>query len=151
MAVHGGEGVLRARAAADLVELQLRAGGAEHRVRRAGRPGRGGEEPRAGVPDGALVLDQQRARRLRLRPGVRRHHPRHQRRARVRRQEPHRRQQPRRLLPAVLPAVRRRPRQQPHLLITGIDICYVCDFVRIIIVISNQIKSYCITSTLFAA
>uniref|UniRef100_A0A8R7QSD8 chitinase n=1 Tax=Triticum urartu TaxID=4572 RepID=A0A8R7QSD8_TRIUA len=117
VAVRRREGLLRPRVAADLVELQLRGGGAEPRLRRAQRPGRGGAEPRPGVPSGALVLDEQRARHHRLRPGVRRHHQGHQRRARVQRQEPQRRQRPRRLLQAVLPAVRRRPGDQPHLLI----------------------------------
>jgi hypothetical protein len=120
-----GEGLLRARAAADLVELQLRPGRAEHRARRAGRPRRGGAQRRGGVPVRALVLDEQRARGDHVRAGLRQHRPEHQRRARVRRQEPHRRQQPRRVLRAVLPAARRRPGQRPHLLSSTLSLSAV--------------------------
>ena len=114
MAVRGGEEVLRARPAADLVELQLRAGGEEHRLRRAREPGQGCSGPRDRVQDGALVLDEQRA--WGDLPGVRRHHQGHQRRPRVQREEPRPDERARALLQAVLPAARRRPREQPHLL-----------------------------------
>ena len=114
MAVRGGEEVLRARPAADLVELQLRAGGEEHRLRRAREPGQGRAGPRDLVQDGALVLDEQRARGDL--PGVRRHHQGHQRRPRVQREEPRPDERARALLQAVLPAARRRPGEQSHLL-----------------------------------
>ena len=114
MAVRGGEEVLRARPAADLVELQLRAGGEEHRLRRAREPGQGRAGPRDRVQDGALVLDEQRARGDAA--GVRRDDQGHQRRPRVQRQEPRQDEREGGLLQAVLPAARRRPREQPHLL-----------------------------------
>jgi len=59
--VRPGEEVLRAWPAADLVELQLWSGGAEHRLRLAGEPGQGGAGPRDFVQDRALALDEQRA------------------------------------------------------------------------------------------
>jgi hypothetical protein len=116
VAVRAGEAVLRARPAADLVELQLRPGGAEHRLRRAGGPGQGGAGPRDLVRDGALALDEQRA------PGgaagVRRHHQGPPRRPRVQRQQPRHGERAGGLLQGVLQAVRRRPGEQPHLLET---------------------------------
>ena len=114
MAVRGGEEVLRARPAADLVELQLRARRAGQRLRRAAGPGRGGAGRRGRVQDGALVLDEQRARGDAA--GVRRHHQGHQWRPRVQREEPRPDERARALLQAVLPAAWHRPREQPHLL-----------------------------------
>jgi hypothetical protein len=111
VAVRVGQEVLRARAAADLVELQLRAGGEEHRLRRAGRPGQGGAGPRGLLQDGALVLDDERAQGHAA--GVRRHH---QRRTRVQREEHRRDGGPGAPVQNVLPAARRRPGGQPHLL-----------------------------------
>ena len=114
MAVCRGSEVLRARPAANLVELQLRACREGHRLRRASEPGQGGAGRRGRVQDGALVLDQQRARGDVA--GVRRHHQGHQRRPRVQRQEYCPDERAGGLLQAVLPAARRRPRTQPHLL-----------------------------------
>ena len=114
MAVRGGEEVLRARPAADLVELQLRAGGEEHRLRRAREPGQGRAGPRDRVQDGALVLDEQRARGDAA--GVRRDDQGHQWRPRVQRAEPSADEREGGVLQAVLPAARRRPGEQSHLL-----------------------------------
>jgi hypothetical protein len=117
VAVRPGEEILRARPAAAVVELQLRAGGEAHRRRPAGGPGPGGEGPRGLVQGGALVLDEQRAPGRAA--GVRRHRQGHRRRPRVRRGEPRPGERAGGLLQAVLPAARRRPREQPHLLVLG--------------------------------
>ena len=113
MAVLPGEGVLRARPAAAVVELQLRAGGEEHRLRRAKEPGEGGAGPGGGVQDGALVLDEQRAPGLAT--GFRRDDQSHQRRG-VQRRELGRGGRSGGLLQGLLQAVRRRPREQPQML-----------------------------------
>ena len=114
VAMRPGEEVLRARPAADLVELQLRSCRKGHRLRRAREPGQGGAGPRDFIQDGALVLDEQCAPGHAA--GVRRHHPGHQRRPRVQRQEPWRGERAGGLLQGLLQAVRRRPGEQPHLL-----------------------------------
>ena len=121
VAVRPGEEVLRARPAAAVVELQLRAGGGEHRRRPAAGPGPGGQGPRGLLQGGALVLDEQRAPGRAA--GVRRHRRGHRRWPRVRREEPRPGERAGGLLQPVLPAARRRPRQQPHLL--GVQACHV--------------------------
>uniref|UniRef100_A0A453EDA9 Uncharacterized protein n=1 Tax=Aegilops tauschii subsp. strangulata TaxID=200361 RepID=A0A453EDA9_AEGTS len=118
----------------NLMEFQLRSGGAGPGVRRAAEPGAGGQLLGHGVPDGVVVLDdaqgdqavvppgdgrrvppQQGRRRREPHGRVRAGHQHRQRWPRVQRRRRRAGQQPDRLLPAVLPGPRRRRRAQPRL------------------------------------
>lgn len=85
MAVRCGEGILRPRATPALVELQLRARRAKHRVRRPERAGDGGQRRRRLLQGRPVVLDKQLPLGHHVRPRIRRHHPGDQRQRRVRR------------------------------------------------------------------
>lgn len=74
MALQPKQGLLRPGSNPNILELQLRSGGEEHRVRRAKRAGDGGQGPGGVVQDGILVLDEQCALYHDVRAGVRSYH-----------------------------------------------------------------------------